>query len=57
MAGNLVIAKTIFDVGFVGFSVLFSIFALGGLRDVGIGTVISAVFTGYFIKLFFRSAG
>ena len=46
------VAKTIFDVGFVGFSVLFSIFALGGLRDVGIGTVISAVFTGYFIKLF-----
>jgi len=46
------ITKTIFDIIFVSFSVLFSIFALGGLKEVGIGTVISALFTGYIIRLY-----
>jgi uncharacterized membrane protein YczE len=46
------LTKTIFDIIFVTFSVLFSLFALGGLRDVGVGTIISAVFTGFVIKLY-----
>ncbi len=46
------VTKTIFDIVFVSFSALFSIFALGGLKDVGVGTVISAIFTGFIIKLY-----
>lgn len=46
------LTKTIFDIIFVSFSVLFSIFALGGLKEVGIGTALSAIFTGYIIRLY-----
>lgn len=49
---KLSITKTIFDIIFVSFSVLFSIFVLGGLAEIGIGTAISALFTGFIIKLY-----
>ncbi len=44
------LTKTITDISFVTFSILFSWLVLGALKDVGIGTIITAVFTGFFIR-------
>lgn len=46
------ITKTITDITFVSFSILFSLLALGGLKDVGVGTIVTALFTGFIIKLY-----
>ena len=46
------LTKTIMDITFVSFSILFSWFVMGALKDVGIGTIITAVFTGFFIRFY-----
>ena len=46
------LTKTITDISFVTFSILFSLLTMGAIKDVGIGTIITAVFTGFFIRLY-----
>ncbi|AGN26093.1 hypothetical protein A3207_01975 [Candidatus Methanomassiliicoccus intestinalis] len=43
--------KTIFDVSCLTFAIAVSLIFAGAIRDIGIGTVISAVFTGTLVAL------